>query len=171
MISNVQSSLRTAALFIGNDGAAVVDLVNRQVHGSSLVDRYATLFYGIFDRVTRTLRYVNAGHNPPMLIRADGSVSWLEAGGAPVGMFPDWSYTEGSVNLRPGDMLVAYTDGVVEAQNADGVEWGVEGLQAAAQAAHPRSAERMLQSLLGALDEFSDGCQADDVTLAVLRVL
>src|SRR5712664_1404818 len=91
MISNVQSSLRTAALFTGNDRAAVLGAVNRQVHASSLSERYATLFYGVFDGATRTLRYVNAGHNPPMVIRRDGSVDWLETGGAPVGMFPDWT--------------------------------------------------------------------------------
>ncbi len=89
MISNVQSSLRTAALLTGNDRAAVLGAVNRQVHASSLAERYATLFYGVFDGATRTLRYVNAGHNPPMVIRRDGSVVWLETGGAPVGMFPD----------------------------------------------------------------------------------
>src|SRR5437667_9668093 len=97
MISNVQSSLRTAALFTGNDRAAVLGAVNRQVHATSLADRYATLFYGVFDGATRTLRYVNAGHNPPMVIRRDGSVVWLETGGAPVGMFPDWTYEEGAV--------------------------------------------------------------------------
>src|SRR6202171_2546343 len=66
MISNVQSSLRTAAAFAENDGAAVLGAVNRQVHASSLADRYATLFYGVFDGETRTLQYVNAGHNPPI---------------------------------------------------------------------------------------------------------
>ena len=77
MISNVQSSLRTAALFTGNDGAAALRAVNRQVHASSLADRYATLFYGVFDGATSTLRYVNAGHNPPMVIRRDSSIIWL----------------------------------------------------------------------------------------------
>jgi sigma-B regulation protein RsbU (phosphoserine phosphatase) len=68
-ISNVQSSLRTAASFAAGDTAAVVATVNRQVHASSPADRYATLFYGAFEGAFRTLRYVNAGHNPPILIR------------------------------------------------------------------------------------------------------
>jgi sigma-B regulation protein RsbU (phosphoserine phosphatase) len=101
MISNVQSSLRTAALFAGNNGAVALKAVNRQVYESSLADRYATLFYGVFDRETRTLRYVNAGHNPPMIIRRDNTVIWLETGGAPAGMFPDWTYEEGAVQLDP----------------------------------------------------------------------
>ena len=74
MISNVQSSLRTAATFVGDDGPAVLAAVNRQVHAASLADRYATLFYGVFDGATRTLEYVNAGHNPPMVFRQDGSI-------------------------------------------------------------------------------------------------
>jgi sigma-B regulation protein RsbU (phosphoserine phosphatase) len=65
MIANAQSSLRTAALFAGNDMAALLKAVSLQVHASSLTDRYATLFYGVFDEAARTLRYVNAGHNPP----------------------------------------------------------------------------------------------------------
>jgi sigma-B regulation protein RsbU (phosphoserine phosphatase) len=75
MISNVQSSLRTATLFAGSDLAMALQAVNRQVYGSSLASRYATLFYGVVDEATRTLHYVNAGHNPPMVVRADGSIS------------------------------------------------------------------------------------------------
>lgn len=117
MISNVQSSLRTALLFTGNDGAAALGAVNRQVHASSLADRYATLFYGVFDGATCALQYVNAGHNLPMVVRRDRSIIWLEIGGAPVGMFPDWTYEEGAVQLNPGDLVLAYTDGVIEAVN------------------------------------------------------
>ncbi len=120
MISNVQSSLRTAALFTGNDMAAMLKAVNRQVYASSLADRYATLFYGVFDGATRTLRYINAGHNPPMVIRRDSSVLWLEPGGAPIGMFFDWTYEEHAVQLNPGDLVVAYTDGATEAVNPVG---------------------------------------------------
>src|SRR5579863_1506587 len=129
MISNVQSSLRTAALFSGNDGAAMLGAVNRQLHASSLADRYATLFYGVYDGATRTMRYVNAGHNPPMVIRRDGSIDWLETGGAPVGMFPDWFYEEGAVQLDSGDLVLAYTDGLIEAPDWFGEEWGVEGVR------------------------------------------
>ena len=115
MIANVQSSLRTATLFAGSDTAAAIEAVNHQVFGSSLASRYATLFSGTFDGSTRTLHYVNAGHNPPMVIRPNGSIVWLETGGAPVGLFPDSTYKEGTVQLHPGDLVVAYTDGVAEA--------------------------------------------------------
>lgn len=170
MISNVQSSLRTAVLFMGNDGAAVLDAVNRQVHASSLSDRYATLFYGVFDGATRMLRYVNAGHNPPMVIRRNGSVDWLETGGAPVGMFPDWRYEEGAVQLDSGDRVVAYTDGVIEAENPFGELWGVEGLQRAAAESGAGSADEMVHAIFESMNGFSHGRQTDDATVAVLRV-
>ena len=170
MISNVQSSLRTAASFAGNDGAAVLAAVNSQVYASSLADRYATLFYGVFDGVTRTLRYANAGHNPPVVMRRDGSIIWLETGGAPVGMFPRWHYEEGAVQLNSGDVVVAYTDGVVEASDPFGEMWGVEGLQKAAAENRTRSAGDLVHAIFKCMDQFSRGHQADDATVVVLRV-
>lgn len=170
MISNVQSSLRTAALLTGNHGPAMLGAVNRQVYVSSLADRYATLFYGVFDGSTRTLRYVNAGHNPPLVIRRDGSVKRLEAGGAPLGMFPDWTYQEDAVQLDPGDLVLAYTDGVTEAADPAGREWGVEALVRAAAANATHGAEAIVRAIFTAMDEFSRGCQTDDATVAVLRV-
>jgi phosphoserine phosphatase RsbU/P len=170
MISNVQSSLRTAALLAGNDGAAVLDLVNRQAHAAALADRYVTLFYGVFDAQARTLHYVNAGHNPPMVMRRDGSVDWLETGGAPVGIFSDWAYEEGAVQLDSGDLLVAYTDGVTEAMNPAGDQWGVEGLRRAAAESAAHSADDVVRTIFTSMDEFSQGRQNDDATVVVMRV-
>jgi sigma-B regulation protein RsbU (phosphoserine phosphatase) len=170
MVSNVQSSLRTASLFAGNNGPAVIDAVNRQVYESSLADRYATVFYCVFDSATRMLRYVNAGHNCPMVIRRDNSVVWLEAGGAPVGMFPDWKYQQGAVELRPGDVILAYTDGVIEATNPDGEEWGIEGLQNVVAGCHARSPEEMVGTIFKAADEFTHGVQTDDATVVAMQV-
>ena len=170
MISNVQSSLRTAAWLAGNDGAAVMAAVNRQVYQSSLADRYATVFYGVFDEGTRTLHYVNAGHNPPLVIRRDRSIGWLETGGAPVGMFPDWAYEEGTLQLDPGDLVVAYTDGVIEAENPEGEEWGAEGLRRAAAASESPCPDDIVHAIFTSMDEFSRCRQTDDATVAVLRV-
>ena len=169
MIANVQSSLRTAALLTVRDGAAAMRAVNRQVHASSLSDRYATLFYGVFDATARTLRYVNAGHNPPLVMRG-GSILWLETGGAPVGIFPDWEYEESAVQLKPGDLVLAYTDGVIEAANPAGEEWGIEGLRNALAGSATQCADSIVHSVLASMDEFSQGRQTDDATIAVLRV-
>lgn len=170
MMANVQSSLRTAAFFAGDDLPALFKAVNRQVHASSLADRYATLFHGVFDGATRTLRYVNAGHNPPVIVRRDGTTVRLWTGGAPVGLFPDSTYEQGAIQLHPRDLLVAYTDGVIEAADPAGQEWGIEGLQEAAAGSESRSAEDIVHAIFASMDEFSCGRQTDDVTVAVVRV-
>jgi phosphoserine phosphatase RsbU/P len=173
MIANVQSSLRTAALFTGDDLAALLKVVNHQVYASSSEDRYATLFYGVFDSSTRILRYVNAGHNPPVVIRRDGSMHWLETGGAPVGLFANSEYGEGSIQIETGDLVIAFTDGLIEATNQNGEEWGVQGLlKAAASAAQcSEDAGDLVNLSFNSMDDFSKGHQTDDATLAVVRVI
>lgn len=173
MIANVQASLRTATLFSADDPAALLKVVNHQAYTSSLADRYATLFYGVFDGDTRTLHYVNAGHNPPVVLRHDGATQWLDSGGAPVGMFPDSDYQESTVQLNPGDLVIVYTDGVVEATNRVGEEWGVVGFLNAAIPWHQQrwgKAEDLVRLIFNSMDSFSDGHQSDDATLAVLHV-
>jgi sigma-B regulation protein RsbU (phosphoserine phosphatase) len=173
MIASVQASIRTAALFTGNDLGALLKAVNHEAYASSLTERFATLFSGVFDEATRTLRYVNAGHNPPFVLRKDGSVLWLEPSGAPVGMFPDSSYQERVVQLIPGDLVIAYTDGVVEATNPEQEEWGVEGIlkaAAAPEAQCSQGAEDLVQWIFDSMDDFSRGCQHDDATVALFRV-
>lgn len=173
MIANVQSSLRTAALFTGDDLAALLKAVNHQVYASSSENRYATIFYGVFDGSTRILRYVNAGHNPPIVIRRDGSLHSLETGGAPVGLFPDSEYGEGSIRLETGDLVLAFTDGLIEAANQDGEEWEVHGLLKAAacgaQCSH--DAAHLVDLIFNSMDDFCKEHQTDDATLAVVRVI
>jgi sigma-B regulation protein RsbU (phosphoserine phosphatase) len=131
------------------------------------------LFYGVLDNAKRTLRYVNAGQNPPVVLRRDGSVEWLEASGAPVGMFADSAYEERVVELETGDVVIAYTDGVVEAMDANGEEWGVEGLLKAAMrvAGHSENTRDLVEWIFCSMDRFSGKEQGDDATLAVLRVM
>ncbi|HEV3513490.1 MAG TPA: PP2C family protein-serine/threonine phosphatase [Candidatus Sulfotelmatobacter sp.] len=173
MIANVQSSLRTAALFAGDDLGTLLKAVNHQTYSSSLANRYATLFYAVFDNVKRTLRYINAGHNPPLVLRRDGAVESLETSGAPVGMFSDSVYEEKVVALEAGDLVIAYTDGLVEAINQNGEEWGVQGLlktagYGAQRFLNPRD---LVNLIFHAMDDFSQGRQTDDATLAVVRVV
>jgi len=174
MIANVQSSLRTAALFTGDDPANLLKVVNHQAYSSLPEGRYTTLFYGVFDGVVGTVRYVNAGHNPPVVIRRDGSTDWLEGGGPPVGMFPDSTYEEKMARLEPGDFVIAYTDGVIEATDPGGEQWGVQGLLRAASEWVQKSnddAEDLVRLIFNSMDDFSQRCQSDDVTLAVLRAV
>lgn len=170
MIANVQASLRTAMSFTGDDVAAALRTVNRQLHASLPEEGYATLFYGMFDAATRELRYVNAGHCAPVILRRDGSFVWLESGGAPVGMFPDWRYQAGVIQLERGDTVLAYTDGVIEAVNPSGEEWGTEGLCRAAAGSSAAHATGLVHAIFSSMDDFACGKQSDDATVAVLRV-
>jgi len=170
IIANVQSSLHTAALFAPEDPAAVVTAVNRQLHACSPVERYATLFYGVFDQNGRTLHYVNAGHNPAVVVRHGGAVAWLEASAPAVGLFAETVYQAQAVQLDPGDLIVAYTDGVVEATDKASEEWGVEGLLTAVKRCRTRQPESVVEAAFAALDEFSGNNQTDDATILAALV-
>jgi sigma-B regulation protein RsbU (phosphoserine phosphatase) len=170
IIANVQSSLGTAALFAPEDPAAVVTAVNRQLHACSPIDRYATLFYGVLDENTRTLHYVNAGHNPAMVIRPSGAVTWLEASAPPVELFAETVYQAQVIQLYPGDLIVAYTDGIVEATNTSGEEWGVDGLLAAVKRCRTWQPESLVEAAFAAFDEFSGDNQTDDATILAALV-
>jgi sigma-B regulation protein RsbU (phosphoserine phosphatase) len=169
MVSNVQSSVRTATLFAGDDLPLALEVVNRQVYESSLAEQYATLFCCVFDGSTRLLRYINAGHPPAILVRANGSVLWLESGGAPVGLFPDWKYQEGVVEIGEGDILIAFTDGVIEATNPGGEEWGVDSLRTVVTRCAFEDAKEIVRRVFVSLDEFTGAVQNDDATVVALR--
>jgi len=171
MIANVQSSLRTAALFAGEYPGAVLGAVNRQLHTSSLADRFATLFYGVYDPSTRLLRYASAGHCRLIVIRQDGSLTWLDGTGFPLGLFTESIYEEKTLRLRPGDTVIAYTDGVSEATNRLGVEGGVDGIKKAAVENKARRAEELVDAIFVSLDQYSQGQLTDDATVAVMHIL
>ncbi len=170
MMASVQSSLRTAALFTGYDPEELLRVVNQQAYASCSDDRYVTLFYGVIERGARVLRYVNAGHNPPVVVRKDGSTQFLETGGAPVGLFAGSKYRSGSLQLEAGDLMVAYTDGVTDATNCSGEDWGVAGLLDAARTAREAQACEIVHSVFASMDEFSSEQQSDDATVAIVRV-
>jgi sigma-B regulation protein RsbU (phosphoserine phosphatase) len=120
------------------------------------------------------LRYVNAGHNAPILCRTDGGrhrILRFEEGGVVIGLFPNWVYQEGSLQLKPGDTLVAFTDGISEAMNDRDEEWDEERLIAAICESHGRTAADTIVHILGRVDDFTGGAgQHDDMTLVVVRV-
>jgi sigma-B regulation protein RsbU (phosphoserine phosphatase) len=169
MIANVQSSMRTAAHFAGESPEEVLGAVNRQLHRSSLSDRFATLFYGVFDPATRILRYASAGHPRPILLMRDGSVAWLDNAGFPLGLFTDTTYDVGSVQLELGDTVIAYTDGVIELVGPLGEEWGVDGVRKAAVENRERCPDDLIDTIFAGLDQHSHGRQTDDATMIVFR--
>ena len=170
MISAAQASLRMASSFACEENDAIVGAVNRQLWQASLPERHVTFFYGVYEPSTRKLQFVNAGHNPPMVVRHGGSIEWLEKGGAPLGMFADWKYEEGSVQLEAGDLLVAYTDGVTEAMSPVDEEFGSDGLQHVVLQNGSRPAGEIVEEVFTEIQQFTCGALSDDATVAVLRV-
>jgi serine phosphatase RsbU (regulator of sigma subunit) len=123
MVTQIQAILRSE-VNNGNTIETVLKNMNQQVVLSTSSEKYVTLFYAELDMTTCMLHYANAGHNYPLLIRADGRVELLEVGGPIIGAFPDIEYESASVKLDPNDVLFFFTDGLSEAMDTDGVEYG-----------------------------------------------
>jgi sigma-B regulation protein RsbU (phosphoserine phosphatase) len=174
MMASLQASLRGQAIHSGDDLASMISHVNRLVYETSTTNRYATFFYAQFDPVTRKVSYVNAGHNPPFLIRVDGSVETLEVGGPVIGMLPPMivTYEMGTIDLQDSDMLVGFTDGISEAMNPNEEEWGEDAMLNELKLITEKSAEEILHHIVAAADRFANGAkQHDDMTMIIVRLL
>ena len=142
----------------------------RRLHARTSPERYATAFVAVLDNERHTLSYANAGHNPALLVRADGSSARLAATGIPLGLLPGSDYTAEEVSLAPGDTLFIYTDGVTEAANLEGEEYGLERLEAIVRRHLGGSLDELVEGLERELDEFVRGVPyGDDRTVLVLR--
>jgi sigma-B regulation protein RsbU (phosphoserine phosphatase) len=149
--------------------ATLLTLLNHQLYESTPEAKYATLFLGTYDGATRRLTYTNGGHLPPILISEDGSSQLLSCGGTVVGLFDNVSFPEATVQLRPGDVLVAYTDGVTEPENDYG-EFGEERLIELVRENRHLPLERITEIVIAAVaDWIGDNEQPDDVTLVLAR--
>jgi len=148
--------------------AALLSEVNHSLICRSVQSRFATVLYGALTPDGR-LTYTNAGHNPPMLMGRTG-VRRLEAGGLILGIFPDAQYEEETVVLEPGDRLVVFSDGVTEAFNVAGEDFGEERLLTCLEANRHASPQELLECVFRAVREFTvDAAAHDDVTALVLR--
>ncbi len=174
MMANLQACLRGQVPSARNL-PELIRHVNRMVYEASSANRYATFFYVEYDPQTRRITYVNAGHNAPVVLRTSGAdyeVFRWEVGGAVVGLLPDAQYQEGCFELKPGDLIMLYTDGVSESMNAQDEEWGEERLIACAKTCGGVTAREALDRLMSTAVVFAAGApQHDDMTLVVLRVL
>lgn len=175
LMASLQASLRGQAIRATSDLADVIGNVNRLVYDASAENRYATFFYAQYEPQSRRLTYVNAGHNAPMILHkreGEWQIKRLEEGGAVVGLLPNFPYTQAAVELEPGDVLLAFTDGISEAMNTDDEEWGEEQLIDAAKACEGLSAADTISHIVDAADRFAAGAdQHDDMTLLVVRVV
>jgi phosphoserine phosphatase RsbU/P len=170
VMANLQAAVKTLA----EEDLAPIELcrrVNRVLCGNCEEGRFVTFFCGVLDTSGRTLRYVNAGHNPPIVAKPNGSMLRLGDGGPVLGEFPDWSAAQGEIRLSPGDRLILYTDGVTEAANLVGDEYGMERLGALACAYRHESAADLHARVLADAIRFAGGAFYDDATLLVLAAL
>jgi serine phosphatase RsbU (regulator of sigma subunit) len=172
LTSMLQASLRTQA----SSERSVADIlgnINRLVSTSTSIEQFATFFLGRVDEATFRMEFSNAGHNHPIVCRKNGERVFLDRGGLLLGMFEDVRYEEGTIDLGPGDRAFFYTDGVTEAMNGDGTEYGEERFCALVESLPIRlSAEQMTRRILDDLYAFLDGDEPqDDVTVMALRVL
>src|SRR5271163_2597595 len=165
-MASLRASLRGLILDDPGDLARMMQKVSLLVYEASSSSRYATFFFGTLDPRTREFRYVNAGHNPPVLVRgtSEGMLR-LEACGPVVGMLPMTAYEAQSVTLAPGDLLIAYTDGISEAMTTEDEEWGEARMLAAIPREPAASAAEVLDQIFQAADAFTAGAeQHDDMT-------
>jgi phosphoserine phosphatase RsbU/P len=148
---------------------ALLGLLNHQLYESTPPEKYATLFLGIYDGRSRRLTYSNGGHLPPILISKDGSVRRLEAGGTVVGLFDNMPYDEGAVEMHPGEIFIAYSDGVTEPENEFG-EFGEERLIEIVSENRHLPLVQISQAVTSAVDNWiGDNEQPDDITLVLAR--
>jgi len=169
LMASLQASVRGQSQ-AGVNVAELMAQVNRLVFDASPENRYATFFYGQFDPATRRLIYTNGGHNAPILLRG-AEVLRLETGGPVVGLFRASTYEQEEIQLLPGDLLVLYTDGISEAENAAQEEWGEEALIAAASGCRELPTAEIIARLMQAADTFAAGApQHDDMTLVIAKV-
>jgi sigma-B regulation protein RsbU (phosphoserine phosphatase) len=173
LMASLEASLRALAPVV-DDPAELMQRVSNLVHQASTANRYATLFYAQYDPARRRLSYVNAGHNPPVVLRNGGrplQVLRLETGGPVIGLLPH-RYQSDIFCHEAGDLVVLFTDGVSESMNARLEEWGEDRLIEFAKTCYGLPALEGTKRILSAAETFAAGTsQHDDMTLVVLRVI
>ncbi|HEY6927695.1 MAG TPA: SpoIIE family protein phosphatase [Steroidobacteraceae bacterium] len=169
LMSNLQAAVRAAGAPTTQPGEFSARL-NREVSSHLAPGKFITLFYGLLDAHRRRLTYTNAGHNAPILMRRDGSHVRLEGSGAALGVFAGWDYEQDEIDLASGDRLLLFTDGVTEAANPEGEEYGEERLLELVKENRHLGAAGLEIKVMHAINEFSAGTLRDDATLIFVAV-
>jgi len=174
LMASLQASLRAQALHPHLDLSALIGDVNRLVHESSPTAFFASLFYAEYEPASRVLHYVNAGHNPPIVVRPrkeSCELFPLRAEAVPIGMFANTQFAATKFQLEKDDILVAYTDGITEAANASGEQWGLERFESLLRSCSQMTSNEIVERILAEVSDFANGePQHDDVTLVVMKV-
>ena len=169
LMANIQATLR-ARLPVEPDLATLADHLDREIDAGTTTTVYLTCFIGVVDGPQHTLRFLNAGHNPPLLLRANGEVEALAPTGRPLGLLPGGGYEERRLSFHDGESLVLYTDGLVDAEDEGGEPFGIERLKQLVIREGGTGIDRLLAAVEPTLRAYRGGREAeDDATLVVLR--
>lgn len=171
LMASLQAALRSQASLDGKCGTAeLVARLNRHVFRNTSDDRYATFFYADFDVSTRMLTYTNAGHLAPFFVSGD-KVLELSEGGTVIGMFEECPYTQGSIKVEQGSLLVAFSDGLTEPENVYGEEFGMQRLKEEILRQRSMPPQRIAENLIAAAEQWAGTPeQADDITVVIARM-
>jgi sigma-B regulation protein RsbU (phosphoserine phosphatase) len=170
LMSNLQASIRTAVR-IGSDLKQMIEQINDLIFDNTQAHQFITFFAGIYDKSTSRFSYVNAGHNPPLLVKKDGSVTGLESGGLILGAMADMTYEQESLRLEGGDLLFLYTDGLSEAENQEGDMYEEDRVEEFVVRNRDLPVGEMVERLAVEVEGFMNGVERrDDLTLLIARV-
>lgn len=174
IMASLQASLRAQASHTHSDPSKLIGNVNRMVHESSPADFFASLFYAEYEPASRLLEYVNAGHNPPVVIRSRKGRTqafYLKSTDVPIGISDRSKFPAAAFQLHIDDLVIAYTDGITEQENRDGEMWGLQRLERVLRSSANATSGEVVERILNEVSAFADGQpQRDDVTLVVMRV-
>jgi sigma-B regulation protein RsbU (phosphoserine phosphatase) len=171
VMSNLQATLRALVMHLHSLEVLTLSL-NEMIYNDTRSKKFLSIFLGLVDTRRNGLHYINGGHVPPILIDGEtGEYKLLEEGGTVIGLFPSAEYSRGSARLKPGDILVCCTDGIVESMNLKDEEYGAERLAASILKNRHKPAQEIVDSVLADVDAFSrGGSHVDDKVLMVLKV-
>ena len=169
LMANLQACFRTQAAGGVHRLAELLDAVHKHFYSSTGSDRFATLFFGSYDDRARRMRYANCGHCAPLLLRASGEMTRLDSTATMLGAFEEWNCAEEEVSLDPGDTLLLYSDGVTEAANAAGDEFGEDRLARTLRENSSLTAADLVREIVDAVSVFSGPSRMDDITVVAIR--
>jgi hypothetical protein len=169
LMANLHGSLQAQCALGSRDLPRLLASVNCHLHKHTEIERYVTVFFGCYNDLTRKLRYVNCGHNPPLLLRREGALDRLDATATVLGLFHEWEGSVVETQLEPGDIVSMYTDGITEARGKNGEEFGEARLLSALRQNHNLEAASLLGKVEQIVEEFRLGEQHDDLTMIIAR--